>query len=189
MMKDWFLWVIFNIAICLPSSSIAGSENNMTLALIDLSKAGSSAVVELHVSPISHLLARGNPVILSLQIVGPKKGREDLLPKFQDMIMSLTGTPYGALSMGQIAQPAHHREIKLHVLWRDKNSGAILQERDVSSGHDWQGKIHIVPGPSFTLDSMSLPSGDYEIVVTTLTDDSRFDGTFVTGLCAGIVRK
>jgi hypothetical protein len=167
--------------------AMAGSKSVTQLTPIDLGEAGNSAVLEVHVTSISGLMAKGNPTILALQIVAPRKGQEELLGKFENLIMSLTGTRYGVLSEQEIARPLPHREVKLHVAWRDKHSGTILKEGDVSTGHDWQGKVRAVAGVSFTLDSIDLPVGSYEVTVTTLSNDPRFDGTFETGLCTGTI--
>lgn len=173
--------VVFSI---ISPNAMANPKYGGNLTPIDLSKAGNSAVLEVHVGWISNSINK-NPLELALQIIGPKDGRQGWMPQFDELIFSVTGTHYRSLTEQEIVHPAPHMAIRLHVVWRDKSSNVILKEGDVHSGHDWQGRIHAAPGPSLALDRIRLPPGDYEITVTTLSDDSRFDGTFTTGLCIG----
>ena len=188
MKKNWLSRLIFAALLHIPLSSSAQTSETDGFFPIDLGRAGSSATVKVHVSRFSKWLTKGNPVSLALQIA-PSKKKAISLQQFQNLIFSLTGEPYPSRTEAQIANPAPHREIRFHVVWIDNKSGTILRERDVSSGHNWEGRIHAISGTSFDLDSMVLSAGDFSIVVTTLSDDSRFDGTLSTGLCAGINLK
>nr|WKF60702.1 hypothetical protein HUO10_005224 [Paraburkholderia busanensis] len=173
-----------SVSIALSSAVMAAATNRTTLAPIDLGTAGKTAVLDFNVSSSSDL-ANHNPTVLALQIVGPAGGEEVKHAQFSDLIMSVTGTPYGSRTEQEIAHPKAHRSIKLHVVWHDRLNDKVLKEGDVFTGSDWEGKIHAVPGPSLTLDSLKLPPGHYDVTVTTLSDDPRFDGTFKTGICAG----
>jgi hypothetical protein len=119
--------------------------------------------------------------------IPPLLGQEALMPKYDDLVESLTGaTYYGLHPDNLIAKP--HKGINVRVTWKDKTTGTTLREKPVVSDNG-KSRIRTTIGASFLLDSARLPPGDYVVTVEALRDDERFDGTFKTGVCSGQIFK
>jgi hypothetical protein len=67
------------------------------------------------------------------------------------------------------------------VIWKDKLKNIVLTEHDVTAEKYWIESDN----ERIIVDEMSLPRGDFVVIVKTLSDNPQFDGTFKTGLVAG----
>ena len=151
----------------------------------DVGRAGATASVEVNVS----WLSRKQPREVALMIKPPKEGWS--LPdgtylghKYADLMESLTGLRTDEVQ-ANTRIPKPHKGITFHVVWQEKESGKILREETVTRD-DYHGRVKVGFGYAFTLSNrMFLTPGKYVVTVTALEDDTRFDGTFRTGLVAG----
>jgi len=73
--------------------------------------------------------------------------------------------------------PKPHKVLGLNVVWTEKKSGKVLNER----------KIYVdkSSGKYFAFDYAPLPSVEYVVTVRALDDDPRCDGTFKVGITVG----
>lgn len=155
------------------------------LVPLDLSKAGETASIKIHVSRFRDWATRGAVEGVALQIVPPPVSTDsELGKKYLVLFKSLTGQSF--IYRGDVRSSAHEG-ISVSITWINE-SGNILRQREVYSDNG-SSKIRITGGASFELDAMSLPPGDYVITVSTIKDDARFDNSFLVGICAGYIVK
>lgn len=155
------------------------------LTPIDLRIANSVATINFSLSAVD-IRNNPNPVMLALQVLLPAT-RSDLMNKYQNTILDVTGNRFGVLTENEITRPAPHHPIRLYVTWVDLNNNRVVKSGDVVTQSGWQGRVAVAAGPSLTLDSMRLPAGRYQITVKTLNNDDRFDSGFWVGLCVGTI--
>jgi hypothetical protein len=166
-------------------SSMALIDPTKELVPLDLSKAGETASIKIHVSRFRDWATRETPEGIALQIIPPRVSYDsELGKKYSTLFKSLTGQ--SLLYKGDVPSSAH-AGISVRVTWTDV-SGKILRQREVYSDNG-SSKIRITGGASFGLDAMSLPPGDYVVTVETIKDDPRFDNSFLVGICAGYIVK
>lgn len=166
---------------CMASSE---SENNYTQ--FDVGKAGAIASTDVHVSWMTKKYPRIVALMIRIRKGWKDEHGNDLTLKYNQLLESLTGLKV-IPSPPDNALPKEHKGINLHITWIERKTGKILKERDVyrDKGHGW---IRSGYGTSFDLDGISLPSGNYRVIVKALHDDQRFDGTFETGICVGYLQ-
>lgn len=157
----------------------------------NLSKAGNSISMDIHVSWIYHMI-NPNPTEIYLKIKWPHihSFGDPAFTEYNKLLTSLSGVSYygpeTGLFVGHIDLKAPikpHKGMAFHVVIKKKWNGKVLYEYDVFP--DKLGHF----GDEFLLAQEPLPAGNYVATVTTLQDDDRFDGKFETGLTYGTTFK